>query len=198
MRKPTPLLAVLPALLLLTTPAAQAAQSSHHAKKKLVRLADEVADGARLVHRSALGRNGRYSHWGRGHNHVFYGPRDAYTLRTLAELESRALDFERALRRRPILHTRHELDELNRAFDRAAAALYRTRVGPAVERDFECLAEYLYSLNGYYEEYVYPRRARYRGYDGTHYNPEIEIYGPRWNIVWRGSARGGDSDSDSY
>ena len=184
MRKTTPLLAVLPALLLLlAVPAAHATRSSHHAKKKLVRLADEVADGARLVHRSALGRAGRHSYRSPGGNHGFHRSRDDYTLRILVELESRALDFERALRRRPIIHARHELDELNRAFDRAAAALYRTRVSPAVERDFECLAEFLYSLNGYYEEYVYPRR---------------EAYGPRWNIVWRGYDRGGDSDSDSY
>ena len=208
MRKPTTVLAVLPLLALLASPAANAEhQISRHVKKKLLRLADEVADGARLVHRTAAGRHDRHNRWGPGGRHGFYGPRDNYTLTLLSNLELRAHDFERALQRRPITHTHREFEALNRAFERAAEALYRTRVSPSVERDFDCVAEYLYSLNGLYEEVAYPRRARYRP-DYNHrgrYDSRVEVYGPRWNVTWRRDGRGGydrdwdsDSDSDSY
>lgn len=206
MRKPTTLLAIAPVLLLLAAPAANADhRSSNHVKKKLLRLADEVADGARLVHRTAAGRHGRYNYWGPGGNHGFYGPRDDYTLTLLSNLEFRAHAFERALARRPITQTHREFEALVRAFDRAAEALYRVRVSPSIERDFECVAEYMHTLAGTYEEYAYPRRARFRGDPGRRYDREVEVYGPRWGVAWRRDGRFGydrdwdsDSDSDSY
>lgn len=203
MKKPIALLAVLPLLALLAAPAAEADPrgSSHHVKKKLLRLADDVSDGAREVFRTANGRHGRHRAWGYGRDHGFYGPRDDYTLRLLADLESRARDFEKALHHRPLTHTHREFEALVRTFNLAADTLYRARVSPALERDFECLAEYMFSLNAYYEEYAYPRRARYRGHDGR-YDRRVEVYGPRWNVAWwergrRGYDRDWDSDSDS-
>lgn len=209
MKKPTTLLALAPVLALLAVPSAEASHpSSHKIKKKLVRLADDVSDGARLVYRSVAGRHDRHNYWGPGRRHGFYGQRDELTLTALANLELRAHEFERALQRRPLDHTHREYENLVRAFDYAADALYRVRVAPAVERDFECLAEYMFTLAGTYEEYAYPRRARYRGDDRggfRDYGPRIEIYTPRWNPQWRQESRRGwdrdwdsDSDSDSY
>ena len=207
MNQPTRLLAILPVLLLIAAPAARAEhRESLHAKKKILRLADEVADGARDVQRTASGRHGRHRFWGPAardpYHHGFYGPRSDYTLRLLADLEHRARDFERALRYRPLVHTHREYETLVRSFNRAGDALYRVRVSPALERDFECLAEYMLSLDGYYQEYAYPRRARYRGdrYRGNgRYDRRVEVHTPGWDVAWRqrGFDRDGDSDSDS-
>ncbi len=213
MRKATRLLAILPVLALFAASAANATYTHPaKAKKKLVRLADEVADNARILYRTAAGRHDRHQRWGPGGNHGFYGPRNDYALTLLSNLEVRARHFEDALRRRPVVATHREFEALNRAFDRAARELYRVRVSPAVERDLDCVAEYLYSLNGLYEEVAYPRRVRYRGHGGyDRHDGRVEIYGPRWNITWRqdgwhGRDRGwrydrdwdSDSDSDSY
>lgn len=211
MKKPTTLLAILPVLLLLAAPAAHAdRRDSYHVKKKLLRLADQVADGARDVYRSASSRHDRYGRSGRGGYPGYPGSRghrsrgahhQDYSLRLLYDLEHKARAFEQALHYRPSLHQTHrEYEALTRAFERAAEALSRTRPSHAVERDFDCLAEYMYSMSGYYEEYAFPRRVKRRGYENRSRN-RVEVYAPRWNVDLEWPRRGwrtDDEDSDSY
>lgn len=203
MKKPAIALAVLPLLLLTAVPAARA-EHRDPLERKLRRLAHDVAHGARDVYRAAAGRHGRHRVWGppRGYRH--HAPHQGYTLRLLADLEHRARDFERALEHHPVPYARREFEALSRSFDRAAESLFRGRPSPALARDFEHLAEHMYALDAHYREALYPRRARYRPYDGR-YDRRVEIYGPRWQVEWR--RRGGlghdhdwdsDSDSDSY
>ena len=196
MKRPATVLAVLP---LLAVPAARAGhEDPYHARKKILRLADEVADTARLVHRTAS-----RSHPGHG-KHGRYGDRGSayrsHALRALYELEHRARDFEHAVEYLPLYETHREYETLARSFGRAADTLYRAHLGYRVQRDFDCLAEYMHSLTGYYEEYAYPRRVRHRGYDNRGYN-RIEVYAPRWNVDLGWPSRGwryDDEDSDSY
>ena len=146
MIKPTNVLPVLPALLLFAIPAAGSDyRGSRHAKVKILRLADEVSDGARAAYRSAAGYHDPYRGLGyvyRGHR---YGGARHDAVDALSDLEHRARSFERALAYRPLYRTHREYEALTRAFDRAADAVYRARLGHRVMRDFDCVAEYMYS-----------------------------------------------------
>ncbi len=144
---------------------------------KVQRLAHEVEDRARYVHRSAE----RYAHHG---TH-----REERALLAFRELESRARHFHRQVERyrQDFRHTRGDFLELQRAFANASHATHGAHAFGKINREFRRLTDAMIDLEIYADELFGPSRdAHYRNrtrsrlngwYDNRYERPRLRF---RW------------------
>ena len=148
------------------------------------RLAHEVEDRARLVHRSAerLAHHGDY--------------REEQALVRLHELEDRARHFHGQVERYgwDLGHTEADFGELSRAYDRAAYAMYGLHAFDTVDRQFEGLSDAMYELESYAGDLFYgPRWSHRDRHDrdddrdrakGRHERGHARVVVPRGRASW--------------
>lgn len=119
------------------------------------KLAHEVEDRSRVVHRSAERRAHHRSH------------REEQGLLRLHELEERARHFHRQVETygESFLHTEADFRALRRAYSRAAYAMHDLHAFRRVEREFNRLSDAMYELEMYAEDLfdrMRPANRRYR------------------------------------
>lgn len=143
--------------------------------KKVQKLAHEVEDRARYVHRSAE----RYAHHG--------SYREEKALLALHELEDRAKHFHRQAERyrQNFNHTQGDFRELQRAFLRTSYAMHDAHAFAKIEREFDRLTDAMCDLEIYAEDlFGRSRHARYRNNGRSRGWVGARVDLPRFRVRW--------------
>lgn len=156
-----------------------------HQVEEVQKLAHEVEDRARLVHRSAERSAHHRSH------------REARALVRLHELEEQARHFHAEVESygQSFHHTEADFRELRRAYSRAAYAMHNLHAFRNVNRQFDRLSDAMYELEMYAEDLfdrVRPASRRYRDrhdrdWNGDHRRRDrghARIVLPRVRVSW--------------
>jgi chromosome segregation ATPase len=122
--------------------------------EEVQRLAHEVEDRSRLVHRSAE----RLAHHG--------DFQEERALARLHELEERAEHFHRQVERnrQNVGHTEEDFRDLSQAYRRAAYAMHDLHAFGKIDREFDRLSDAMYDLEMYAEDLFDQARPAHRRY----------------------------------
>ena len=177
---------------LLLAPDARAAHSDTNRRledtqdrvEEVQKLAHQVKDRARVVHRSAE----RLAHHG--------DSREERILVRLHELVEQAGHFHRQVERyrQNVGHLAGDFRELRRAYTRAAYAMHDLHAFGRIDREFDRLSDAMYDLEMYAEDLFGRGRPARRRYDDRDYGRHHRTYRsqrsqargvvPRVRVVW--------------
>ena len=157
-------------------------ESPRYRIEEVQKLAHEVEDRARLVHRSAE----RFVHHG--------DIREERALVRLHELEEQATHFHRQVERyrRNVGHTESDFRELRQAYTRAAYAMHGLHAFGKIDREFDRLSDAMADLEMYTEGLFgigRPAHRRYgdrqdERYDRRRQHGRARIVLPRVRVSW--------------